>query len=228
MDQAFLSGQFRSQIGKGPVNRLRNQGWVPGIIYGHNVDNIPVEINSKEISRILRYYGENSLIGIDLGYGVKRVLIKEVQRDPVTRQVLHVDFQEVRQDEKVKTVVPVILVGKEIAERSGLVLQHQLREIEIECLPQHLPKYLQADVSRMDIGESMTIADLEVSEEISILNDDKEIIASLVEIRAIDDRGDNEEEGKDEALKDTGKDVTKDTAKEKVGTHKYNREVLRD
>ncbi|MBA1335492.1 MAG: LSU ribosomal protein L25p [Firmicutes bacterium] len=229
MSQAFLNGQFRSEIGKGPVNRLRNDGWVPGIIYGHNIDNVPVEVGSKEINRILRYYGENSLVGIDMGYGVKRVLIKEVQRDPVTRQVLHVDFQEVRHDQMIKTVVPIILIGKEVIEKNGLVLQHQLRELEVECLPQNLPKLVQADVSYMNIGESMTVADIEISEEISILNDDKEIIASLIQIRAAEDLDENggEEEGHDEALKDANKDRTKDSAKEKVGTQKYNKEVLK-
>lgn len=187
MDQALLSGQMRSQTGKGPANRLRNDGWVPGIIYGHGITNTPVEVNGKEISRILRYHGENSLVGIDLGQGVRRVLIKEVQRDPVTRQVLHVDFQEPRQGEPIKAVVPIVLVGREMVEKNGLVLQHQLREIEVECLPNSLPKLLQIDVSNLDIGESMTVADIELSEEISILSDDKQVIANLVQVRAIEE-----------------------------------------
>jgi large subunit ribosomal protein L25 len=87
--QAFLNGQFRSETGKGPVNRLRNKGRVPGIIYGNGDLNTPVEVDGKELNRLLRYYGESSLVGIDLGQGVKTVLIKEVQRDPVTHKLLY-------------------------------------------------------------------------------------------------------------------------------------------
>ncbi|MDD2574219.1 MAG: 50S ribosomal protein L25, partial [Firmicutes bacterium] len=117
MEQTFLNGQFRNDTGKGPANRLRSKGRVPGIIYGQGSENTPVEIDGKELNRLLRHYGESSLVGLDIDGGVKTVLIKEVQRDPVSRQVLHVDFQETRFDQRIKTVVPVVLVGRERIEK---------------------------------------------------------------------------------------------------------------
>ncbi len=221
MDHAFLSGQFRGETGKGPVNRLRSQGRVPGIIYGHGSVNTPVEIDNKELGRLLRYYGESSLVGLDLGQGVKRVLIKEVQRDPVTRQVLHVDFQETKFDQKIKTVVPVILVGRESIEKEGMILQHQLRELEIECFPNNIPRNLQVDVTNMDIGRAMTVGDVEMGEEISILNDGDAVIASLTQIRAfeesVDMAGENEEKEDDSA------GLNEDVAEEETGAPKYSK-----
>ena len=187
MEQAFLNGQFRSEIGKGPVNRLRSKGRVPGIIYGNGTLNTPVEVNEKELNRLLRYYGESSLVGIDLGHGMKTVLVKEVQRDPVTHDVLHVDFQEIRRGKKVKTVVPVVISGREVIEREGLILQQQLRELEVECLPHDIPKSVTVDVTRMDAGHAMTVGDVEIGEEISILNDVGEVIASLTQVRTSED-----------------------------------------
>jgi large subunit ribosomal protein L25 len=183
LEQAFLNGQFRSQTGKGPANRLRNGGRIPGIIYGNGSLNTPVEVDVKELNRLLRYYGESSLVGIDLGQGVKTVLIKEVQRDPVTRNVLHVDFQETRSDQKVKTVVPVVILGRESIERDGLILQQQLRELEVECFPHNIPKSVTVDATGMDAGYAMTVGDVELGEEISILNDAGEVIASLTQAR---------------------------------------------
>jgi len=183
LEQTFLNGQFRNDTGKGPANRLRSKGRVPGIIYGQGSENTPVEIDGKELNRLLRHYGESSLVGLDIDGGVKTVLIKEVQRDPVSRQVLHVDFQETRFDQRIKTVVPVVLVGRERIEKEGLVLQHQLRELEIECLPRDIPKNLQVDVTSMDVGHAMTVGDVEMGTEISILSDAGGVIASLTQIR---------------------------------------------
>jgi large subunit ribosomal protein L25 len=183
LEQAFLNGQFRSQTGKGPANRLRNEGRIPGIIYGNGSLNTPVEVDAKELNRLLRYYGESSLVGIDLGQGVRTVLIKEVQRDPVTRDVLHVDFQETRSDRKIRTVVPVVIMGRESIERDGLILQQQLRELEVECFPHDIPKSVTVDAAGMDAGYAMTVGDVELGEEISILNDAGEVIASLTHAR---------------------------------------------
>lgn len=199
MEQAFLNGQFRNETGKGPANRLRSRGRVPGIIYGQGSVNTPVEIDSKELGRLLRHYGESYLVGLDLGQGIKMVLIKEVQKDPVTRQVLHVDFLETKSDQKVKTVVPVILVGRDSVEKEGTILQHQLRELEIECFPHNIPRNLRVDVTNMNIGEAMTVGDVEMGAEIGILNDGNEVIASLTQVRAVEESIDMtaEEEAED-------------------------------
>jgi large subunit ribosomal protein L25 len=207
--QAFLNGQFRSETGKGPANRLRNKGRIPGIIYGNGTVNIPVEVDGKELNRLLRYYGESSLVGIDLGQGVKTVLIKDVQRDPVTHNVLHVDFQETRSDRKIKTVVPVVITGREMIEKDGLILQQQLRELEIECFPHNIPKNVIVDAASMDIGHAMTVGDVEMGEEISILNDAGEVIASLTQVRTSAD-------GEDMAIStETTEHIPVDTETEK-------------
>jgi large subunit ribosomal protein L25 len=210
LEQAFLNGQFRNKMGKGPSNRLRSQGRVPGIIYGHGSGNIPVEIDSKELNRLLRYYGESSLVGLDIDGDIRTVLVKEVQRDPVTRHVLHVDFQQTKFDQKIKTVIPVVLVGRGNIEKEGLILQHQLRELEIECFPHNIPRTLQVDVTSMDVGHAMTVADVEIGEEISILNDVGEVIASLTQVRTAP-------EGEDMAITD---DATEDVS---IGTDKEDK-----
>ncbi len=222
MEQAFLNGQFRNEIGKGRANRLRNQGRVPGIVYGHTSVNTPVEIDSKELNRLLRYYGESALVGLDLGQGVKTVLLKEVQRDPVTRQVLHVDFQEIRHDEKVKTVVPIVLIGRESIEREGLMVQHQLRELEVECLPHNIPKSFQVDVTSMDIGQAMTVADVEMGEEISILNNIGEVIASLTQIRVPEDGEDMVDEIG--AMENSSEETTEDSVRKDGAAAEHNKE----
>jgi large subunit ribosomal protein L25 len=181
--QANLQAATRSTIGKGAARSLRRQGKVPGVIYGHNRPPEPLAIDSSALSKML--------IGISAGTTVfdvvvdgrpaVKALIREIQRDSVRpAEILHLDLYEVRADEKVTLSIPIHLVGIPDGVRNfGGVLDHSLRELEIEVLPADIPEHVELDVTALAIGHSLFVRDVKV-EKAEILNDPDTPVCSVV------------------------------------------------
>jgi large subunit ribosomal protein L25 len=127
------------------------------------------------------------------------VLIKETQKDPIKGDVLHLDLQQLSADTKIKLRVPVIIQGREKAETTDTVLQQQLMEIELQCLPKYIPQSIQVDVSELKLGENITIGDLDIAKDANyeILTDLGEVITSLTaaQVEEEEDAGEEDAEG---------------------------------
>jgi len=185
--QANLQVATRSVTGKGAARSLRREGKVPGVIYGHDRQAEPLAIDSGALSKML--------IGISAGTTVVDVvvdgrppvkaLIREIQRDSVRpAEILHLDLYEVRADETVTLSVPVHLVGiPEGVRNFGGVLDHVLREVEIEVLPADIPEHVELDVTALGIGDSLFVRDLKV-EKAEILNEADTPVCTVVAPRA--------------------------------------------
>ncbi|RKD28817.1 50S ribosomal protein L25 [Thermohalobacter berrensis] len=198
---AIVNSNLRNEVGTNQSNRLRRNGYVPGVLYGQNLTNYPLEIDAKELNRIIRQYGQNALIDIDVN-GVKYpAIIKEVQRDPVNGRIIHVDFQYINTEKKIHTTVPIVLSGKEQAEKRG-VLQQQVKDLEIECYPNSVPKHIKVNVSNLPVGKSLKVSDVEFGEELTVLNDNNEIIVSL---STVEYEGDHE--GGEESLSEVPEEI---------------------
>src|ERR671922_301753 len=181
--QANLQATTRPQTGKGAARSLRRTGKVPGVIYGHNRQAEALAIDSGALKKML--------IGVSAGTTVFEVvvdgrpavkaLIREIQRDSVRPgEILHLDLYEVRADEKVTLSVPIHLVGIPDGVRNfGGVLDHVLREVEIEVLPADIPEHVELDVTALAIGDSLFVRDLKV-EKAEILNEPDTTVCTVV------------------------------------------------
>lgn len=179
MINADLNISLRNNIGSGASNRLRNEGFIPGVIYGYKINNESVQMDKKLVESLIKNHGESALVGLNVDGNNVQTLIKEVQRDPLTNQILHVDFQSINLNKPVTATIPVFLKNRGVVENSNAVVQQLLREVTIECLPQDIPENVTISVKDLAMGSALTVSDIEVSDEVSILNCPTDVIASL-------------------------------------------------
>lgn len=179
MESANLRAKLRDKSGTGPSHSLRRNNEVPGILYGREINNMLVEFSEMELNNVIRKHGEHAVVNVDINGSNVKTMIKEVQRDPINRSLVHVDMKYIKDDERVHTDVPVIIKGEEYVRSRGGIVQKQLGLVSVETTPEKLPKYFVADVSKLNIGEKLTIADVEFGEDITITSDIHSIIASI-------------------------------------------------
>ncbi len=162
------------------VKQVRQAGYVPAVVYGQGEDAIPIQFREIDMVRILRSGGLSQLIELQ-GLGKPmNVLIKEIQRHPLRRTILHVDFYRVQMDVKIQTDVPLRLEGESDAIKAGAVLIHHMDAITVECLPGNIPEYLVADLSKLETLEDViTVADLPVPEGVDVLAEPEAPVLSL-------------------------------------------------
>lgn len=159
--------------------QCRRKGLVPGVIYGKGINNFLFEIGELELNHALSVTGEHGLLSINSQEGSLNTLIKEVQRDPVTRKVLHIDLEKVEGNEEIETAVPINYVGEEYINKLDAVLQKNLDSIKVKCSPSNIPKGVNLNVGRAKLGDQFKIADVEFGNEITVVDDLNSIVASV-------------------------------------------------
>jgi large subunit ribosomal protein L25 len=163
MAESILSVSLRKDYGKGAARNLRRQGLAPAVFYGKGVENFSLIVDPKSLKKALATdAGPNTLIRLqgEGGFNDKVVIVKELQKDTLTRQILHVDFEAIDLTQKTVVLVPVKVVGTAAGEKDGGILQLVVREMEIRCLPTEIPPHIEIDVTSMKIGDSLHIADV--------------------------------------------------------------------
>src|SRR6185436_18389888 len=155
MPEIVVSARSRSEKGKNVNRRLRAQGLIPGVLYGAKKDTVPVAVSPKEIVSILRSAsGENTLFDLDMGGGRRKVILKEVQVEPIKGRLLHADFYEVALDKALQLNIPVEVHGTPVGVKTqGGILDFVTRELEVECLPADIPERITVDVSDLELGK---------------------------------------------------------------------------
>ncbi|HSJ62363.1 MAG TPA: 50S ribosomal protein L25 [Gemmatimonadaceae bacterium] len=172
MATANLSATPRTETGKGVARKLRAQHNIPGVLYGHHRDPQPLVIDARELDRLVdRYATETTVVELSLEGQSVRTLIREIQRHPFKRQVLHVDFQALVAGEKVTVDVPIILLGTPEGVRIGGVLDQILRELTVEVDPSNIPNHIDVDVSALGLAQSLHVSDLTLPDGITVLDD---------------------------------------------------------
>jgi len=183
MKEVVLKVRPRVKVGKEYAKKLRRGGFIPAVVYGQQTPSLPLEIETKSFYAFLRSgLGENILVTLTIGDqkdGERKVLIREIQRDPVTGDILHVDFHEISLTKKLTIQVPIHLVGMPAGVKDGGILQHVLRDLEVECLPTAIPEKIEVDVDHLKIGDSIHVADIKM-EDVEILSDPESSIVSVV------------------------------------------------
>jgi large subunit ribosomal protein L25 len=171
-DDFDLIAEIREDQGKGASRRLRHQGLVPAIIYGAGRPPRALVFDHNRVIQQLeneKFY--SSVLNIKVGEKSQAVILKDVQRHPSKAQVMHMDFQRIVEDQEIKMLVPIHFLGEDVApgvKRGGGKPQHMMTEVEVVCLPRHLPEYLEIDVSELELDEMLKLSDIKLPEGVSI------------------------------------------------------------
>jgi large subunit ribosomal protein L25 len=186
MEQYTLKAQRRTVTGK-QVRRLRREGQVPAIIYGHRIDPLAVQIDELALDHLLQQVGGNQLIKLQVGDddATRTVLLRDVQREPIKRRPLHVDLYEVVMTERIRAEIPVVFRGTSPVVESGEgLLQHGVETVEVECLPGNLIQSIEIDVSQLTaIDQEITVGDLQFADDLEILSDPETSLARVLPVQ---------------------------------------------
>ncbi len=182
MEKVELKAWKREETGKGPCRRLRKAGFVPAVLYGPDIDNVNLKLRTVDIERALHNYrGGSLMLELDIEGEKKMAVFKVIDRHPVTDGLLHVDLQNVVKGHKITVDVPVNIVGKAEGVAKGGILQQEARKLKVECLPDNIPDSIDVDVTELDIGESIHVADLNLPESVRVLDDESLTIVLISE-----------------------------------------------
>jgi large subunit ribosomal protein L25 len=186
MEQLELKAVLREETGKEKVKKIRAKGMIPGIVYHKGDKSIAISVDNKELVRIIRTSGgENLVINLVVENDQSKkksraVIVKEIQHDPVKRDILHVDFNEISLTDKIVVDVEVLGVGESIGvKQEGGIMDHPLRELKIQCLPTDIPKHIDVDVSGLHLNGTIHVRDLHLSDKIKVLTDPDSLLFAV-------------------------------------------------
>lgn len=182
MQKLEIQGEYRKEAGKGVARQLRMRGKIPAVLYSAGSSTL-LTMDPKDIDKVLHSAsGENTLITLQIpgGGGSHVAILRDFQRDPITGKVLHADLFEINMNEPLVVKVPVEVVGGvAVGVKEGGVLQHNLRELEIRCLPSLIPDQIEVDASALAIGESIHAKDITLANGIELMSDPDHVVVSV-------------------------------------------------
>ncbi|MFZ5352450.1 MAG: 50S ribosomal protein L25 [Bacillota bacterium] len=180
MRKVDLNVNIRNSSGNRQTVKLRREDKIPAVLYGKNgSDNTLLKINFKDISNLVAKNGENVVVELHFGSESVPAVIKEVQRSPVDRNIIHVDFQPVTLHEVIHAEVPIVIVNGSRVEKNGWVINKQIGAVEVEGEVENIPQSIKLDVSKLRIGDVLKVSDLEVAQELSILTEKDNVVLSI-------------------------------------------------
>lgn len=183
MEKVVLEAKKRTKIDKASRSALRKEGRVPAIYYSKHHDPLAIDLSERALHPLV-FTSKTHLISLSLdGQEDLDCIIKDVQFDPVTEKIVHIDLLGLKKGEKIQIEVPVQLIGTAVGIKEGGILQHTLHKIEIECLPVDIPEHIEIDVTTLKLGDSIHISDLKFNE-FNILNSAEAIVASVTHPKA--------------------------------------------
>lgn len=175
-----VEAKLRTKTGSAESRRLRRQGFIPAIVYGDKKDPVAVTVNTKQITLILRSEtGHNTIFKLSTpDHEDATVMIKEWEIDPVKGKLTHADFFRISLTEKQHVSVPIELTGEATgAKQDGGIIDHVLRELEIECLPTDIPEHISVDISHLKVGDHVMVKDLKVPVNVRVLSSPDQVVA---------------------------------------------------
>src|SRR3954453_20891483 len=180
--------QPREETGKNANRRSRARGKIPAVVYGGGKESVSIEVDRKTLVAMRNgHSGETPIFLLKLGDKERHAMIRNTQVDPVSRQVIHIDFQRVLLDQKVRVAVPVELVGTAVGVKvEGGLIDFVTREVHIECLPADIPKHLEIDVTELHVGQHVAAKDIKLPAGVTLLDEPEKVLASLTHTKEAD------------------------------------------
>jgi large subunit ribosomal protein L25 len=224
MEAKHLTVEPRTDFGKNASRRVRNSGFIPGVIYSHG-ESEAIQIPRKEFFKLFKGKISESVI-FDIHSSVKKddtekmAYVKDYHADPISGEILHIDLFKVTKGEKIHTHVPIVFTGTAKGVKLGGILEVDIREIEVECLPKDLPEKIEIDVTSMEVGDSIHVKDVVLAEGVKITGNPDASIASVHVPKVVAEEvkveeavavvGEGEEAKKAEGAEDKDKDKDKE------------------
>jgi len=185
-DKVIVKAKKREERGKNDSRRLRQSGKVPVIVYGGGGEPVAAAVNLKDLAAILRSdSGQNTIFSLDMtGEGTGDVIFHDRQIDPLRGRLVHADLRRLAKGEKIEVTVPIHIIGEAAGlDEEGAVLNQQMREIKVLCEPSKIPEFIEADVTNLQVGESIHISDLKFGEGIEVHELPETVVASVVVVK---------------------------------------------
>lgn len=185
-EKFVVKAQVREGRGSNDARRLRREGKIPVTVYGGGGESVAAVAEIGDLAAIIRSEtGANTLFTLDIDGGEEsRVIFQERQIDPVRGRLLHADLRRLAKGEKIEVTVPIVLVGNPAGVRNeGGLLEQQLRDIRVLCLPSNIPESIEVDVEDLEANESLSVADVKVDDEIEILESPEQAVAAVVFVK---------------------------------------------
>jgi len=220
MEKRKLKAKLRDRTGKEYVKKLRKDGVLPAVLYGpHLKKSLPLEVDMKELRSFLSQSDKAKIITLEITDQKTDkqhdVIIKDSQWDLIKGDLQHLDFYAVTRGETVTTTVPISFVGKSQGEKIGGIVEHLVRELDLECLPKDLPSIIEVDITPLGLGDSLSVGDVKVPSGIKVLTHPQEVVVSVVlplkeEVKVEEKEAVEEVEvvGKEEEIEETEKEET--------------------
>jgi len=188
MAEVTLEVARREGSGKGVARKLRQNGKIPAVVYGGHRESVAIEVDRKAVSELIQksQHGVRSIFLLKMaGTDQQRhAMIKDIQMDPITRKMRHIDFVRVVMDEVVRLTIPVHVTGTAIGVKQGGLLDFQIRELHVECLPAAIPDSIDVDISALDVHEYVRVSDLKLPDGVKVLDDEDRVVVGVTVARA--------------------------------------------
>ena len=213
MADVNITAKARELSTKGAVNQLRRDGEVPGVLYSKEMDPITISIPELSLKPIV-YTTEMHLVNIKVGEKEIKSILKDIQFDPVTDRIVHVDFQAITVGQVIQVQVPISVIGQSIGVKKGGRLFQHIHKLDLECLPKHIPQHVEIDITDLDVGQSILVRDLDI-ENLKFLNSPDISIIAVAAARAMDE--DEAVEGEEEPATAEPEVIAKGKTEEEEG-----------
>ncbi|MFO6498687.1 MULTISPECIES: 50S ribosomal protein L25/general stress protein Ctc [Bacillus] len=177
---AILKAEERTDSRRSSLRRIRQSGYVPGVIYGRNLENKSVALDSIELLKILRAEGKNTIINLDINGDQHSVMVTELQTDPLKDSIVHADFKVVDMEAEIEATVPVNLTGEAEGIKQGGVLQQPLYELSVTAKPKNIPQTIDVDISSLEVNDVLTVGDIPSKGDYSYNHEPGEVVASIL------------------------------------------------
>ncbi|WML42521.1 50S ribosomal protein L25/general stress protein Ctc [Neobacillus sp. PS3-40] len=175
-----LQAKERKEFRKSALKQIRNSGNIPAVIYGVSLESKPVFVSSADLTKTLREVGRNGVFSLDLDGSKQDVMLTQFQSDALKKEITHADFLAVDKSSKINVDVRLVLVGEAAGVKDGGVLQQPLHQLSISATPAGIPPQVEVDVTNLQVGETVTIADINTNGSYMIQHDAEEVIASIL------------------------------------------------
>jgi large subunit ribosomal protein L25 len=187
MERVQIPVEPRTETGTWGAKRLRKQGLVPAVMYGKGIEPAVLQVDARTLAESLRHGHVGVLVDLafreDGGERTETVMLREVQRNPITGQLLNVDFHRISLTEEITTAVPILLVGEPESAKRGGILEQILWEVNVSCLPTNIPDHFEVDVSRIEIGDTLHASALAVPEGVTLQVEPEEVLVVMAAAR---------------------------------------------
>ena len=210
MNLIEIKTKIRTKTGNGPARRLRMSGQIPAVLYGPKTDSVLLSVNKSDLELLFKKGGIgqvvlNLVIQKNGETTTRPAMIKELQTHPVSRNFIHIDFYEIKMDQKITAKIPVVTTGIAKGIELGGVLQIIRRELEVECLPLEVPESIEIDISDLDVGDSIHVGKIRLESELEFLEDDNYTVVTVLTPKLEEEEPEEEEEVEgEEAEKEDG------------------------